>query len=76
MSIRNDEVFQATAEYIPSSSTLECMPPEYSYTPLLISYHSDTIFRTFDEGFDNVRVVGGGDRLKVGKYIELKTIIK
>lgn len=44
------------------------MPLEYLYTSLQILYNSDTTFPTFD---DDVRVGGGGDRLKVGKYIEL-----
>lgn len=46
---KNDEVFQATVEYLPNSPTLECMLPVDSYSSLLISHHSDTIFRIFDD---------------------------
>lgn len=67
-SIRNDEVFQATAEYIPCKIFYFRM-----YTTRIFIYffadilYSGSILRTLDD----VRVVGGDDRLKVGKYIEL-----
>lgn len=63
MYIGNDEVFQAAAKVLTKLSTLECMPPEYFFTSLVIFYYLETTFHTFDD----VRVVGVGDRLKSGK---------
>lgn len=55
--------FKLLLEYVPSSFMLECIPPEYFLTSLVIFYYLDVTSDTFDD----VRVVGVGDRLKSGK---------
>lgn len=62
MSIGNDEVFQAAAR-VHTKLFYFRIHAEYFFTSLVIFYYLETTFYTFDD----IEVVGVGDRLEGGK---------